>query len=106
MKKTIVTLAAGILATIAIASPANAASNSEAAVRKANGIPSSIVYLKGTSVWTEDGLRCFQAQATKRTHVQGHPIHLGRIVGYCTDGYVDRTKGSDMSGFVVINPGR
>lgn len=106
MKKIIITLALSALSALAIVSPAHAASHSEAATRKASGIPASIVYLKGTAVWVSSDTRCFQAQATKRTHVQGQPIHLGRIVGYCTDGYVDRTKGSNMSQYHIINPGR
>lgn len=106
MKKTIITIAAGVLAALAIAGPAEAASRSEAATRAANGIPSSVKYIKGTAFWVEEGTRCFQGLATERVLIQGEPVRAGRNVGYCTDGYVDRSKGESMTRFVVINPGR
>lgn len=109
MRKILATVTISIITlvlTAGIATASGPVSHSEADTRKASGIPHAVVYLKGTSVWVDNHTRCFQGQATKRTHIQGHPIHLGRIVGYCTDGYVDRTKGSNMSQYVIINPGR
>lgn len=106
MKKTIITLAASILATLAIATPVEAASHSEAATRSANGIPSSITFIKGTSGWVKADIRCFEARATKRDVVQDRPVRKGSIVTYCTHGYVDRTKGTDFTRRIVINPGR
>lgn len=100
---TIAVLTATMTAALAATASASPASHSEAATREAAGIPASVVYLKGTAFWVDTDVRCFQAEATKRVIIQGQPVRAGRNVGYCTDGYVDRSKGTQ---YVVINAGR
>jgi hypothetical protein len=97
MKRLIVkSLTLAVLSTVAVLGPISHADAkgdggrwSEYETRRDAYLPVSVKYWEGSAVKISPHVRCFTAQATKRTRVLGTVIPRGHLVGYCTDGYVD-----------------
>lgn len=104
MIRTLTTVAASLVAVLATAHPATAASHSQAATRKANDIPAAIVYVHGTAEWVDDDVRCFAGDARRKVRVQGRTVRKGWTVAYCTDGYV--AMSTPRHSPRIIHPGR
>lgn len=101
MKRTItsIALAAAILAPAA----ASAGTSTEKSTRHAAGIPAAAKYIKGSGVVIAPGVKCYSAKAKLAVKVLGHRVPKGHRIGYCTDGFVDR---STSLGAVVIRSAR